>query len=103
MFVALIALRELGVIEPDVTQHVRHGVVVTKTRYPAYWGIPAIVPLFATLLGTIQIISGRSFRELGKAYETTTGGRRFLLGVLVVALAVAVIGGFVAIAFAIML
>lgn len=103
MFVALILLSKIGVIKPDVSERIQNGVVVTKTRYPAFWGIVVVPPLFATLYGLIQVVTGRSFGDFGKVYETTTGFRRFLLSVLVLALALGVISGFVFIAFAIML
>ncbi len=103
MFVALIALSKVGIIKPDVSERIVNGVVITKTRYPMFWGIPAIVPLFTTLAGLIQIVSGASLTKLGEAYASTTSVRRFLLSVLVIALALGVIFGFVGIAFAIML
>jgi len=62
-----------------------------------------VVPLFTTLIGAIQLVTGRSLSDLGRAYETMSGGRRFVVSVLVVALALAVIATLVAIAFAVIL
>ena len=103
LFVGLILLSKLGVIEPSVTERVVRGVTVRKTKYSMLWGIPAVVPLFTTLLGSIQLITGKSFTQLGAAYETMTGGKKFVASVLVIALAVAVIMTLAGIAFAIML
>jgi hypothetical protein len=103
LFAALIGLWKLGVIEPSVSERIINGVTVRKTKYPTYWGIPAVVPLFTTLLGLIQVITGRSLTQLGAAYEVMTGGKKFVVSVLVIALAVAVIMLLAGIAFAIML
>ncbi len=103
LFVALIALSRMGVIAPEVTEHIRHGVVVRELTYSKIWGLPIVVPLFTTMIGLVSVITGRTFGELAHAYETTSGGKRFLASVLVVALALGVIFGLVAIAFAIML
>ncbi len=103
LFVGLIVLSKAGVLEPSVTERVVNGVTVRKTRYPMFWGIPAIVPLFTTLLGLIQVITGRSLTQLGGAYEAMTGGKKFVVSVLVIALAVGVIMTLAMIAFAIML
>jgi hypothetical protein len=102
-FVALIALSHMGVIAPTVTERIRHGLVVRESQYSPMWGIPVMIPLFTTLIGLIKLVTGRSFPELASAYDTMSGGRRFVVSVLVLALALAVIGGLVAIAFAIML
>lgn len=92
VFVALIVLSKLGVIQPR-----RDGI------YSRIWGLPAVPVLWLTILGAIQLLTGRSFKELGAAYSTMSGARRFVVSVLVVALALAVIVTIVAIAFAIML
>lgn len=102
-FGVLIALSHMGVIEPEITERVRHGVLVRSASYNAIWGIPFVIPLFTTLFGLIRVVTGRPFAQLAKAYETMSGGRRFVVSVLVVALALVVIFGLVAIAFAIML
>ncbi|MEP6859820.1 MAG: hypothetical protein ABJE66_04320 [Deltaproteobacteria bacterium] len=103
LFVALIVLRRIGVIEPRTTEYVRRGVTVRESTYSGVWGIPVLPPLFTTLIGAIQLLTGRSLRDLAKAYETMSAGRRFVVSVLVVALALALIGSLVAIAFAIIL
>ena len=103
LFVALIALSHLGVIAPRVTERVLNGVTIRESKYSAIWGVPVVAPLFTTLLGAIQVITGRSLTEFGNAYATMSGGRRFVVSVLVVALALAVIFSLVGIAFAIML
>jgi hypothetical protein len=103
LFVALIALSHLGVIAPRITERILNGVVIRESKYSAIWGVPVVAPLFATLIGGIQVITGRSLAEFGNAYETMSGGRRFVVSVLVVALALAVILTLAGIAFAIML
>ena len=103
LLVALIVLSRIGVIEPRTTEYVRGGVTVRESTYSGAWGIPVLPPLFATLIGSIQLLTGRSLRDLANAYETMSAGRRFVVSVLVVALALALIGCLVAIAFAIML
>jgi hypothetical protein len=103
LFVGLIALSKLGVIKPSVSERIVNGMTVRRTSYPMFWGIPAIVPLFTTLLGLIQVVTGRSLTQLGAAYETMTGGKKFVVSALVIALAVAVIMVLAAIAIAIML
>lgn len=103
LFVGLMVLSKAGVIKPSVSERVVNGMTVRKTEYAMFWGIPAIVPLFTTLLGLIQVTTGRSLTQLGAAYETMTGGKKFVVSVLVIALAVAVIMTLVMIAFAIML
>lgn len=90
VMVALVALSHAGVIEP-------------RTRASRLWGLPFVVPLFTTLLGAVKLVTGRRFGELGAAYETMSGAGRFVVSVLVVALAFAMIAVLVAIAFAIML
>ena len=103
LVVALMVLSRLGVIEPRVTERVLGGVTIRESTYSGAWAVTVVVPLFTTLIGTLQVITGRSLRDLGKAYETMSGGRRFVVSVLVIALALAVIGSIVAIAFAILL
>lgn len=103
VFVALIALSRMGVIAPTVTERVKHGLVVRESKYSAVWGLPIVIPLFTTLIGMVKIITGRPLKELATAYETMSGGRRFVVSVLVVTLALGVIFGLVAIAFLFML
>jgi hypothetical protein len=103
LFAALIVLARIRVIGPRVTEWTHHGVTVRETRYGGVWAVPMIVPLFTTLIGAIQLVTGRSLRDLGNAYETMSGGRRFVVSFLVVGLALAVIAVLVAIAFAVLL
>ena len=104
LFVGLIVLSRIGVIGPRITEWTtRDGVTVRETRYGSAWAVPMVVPLFTTLIGAIQLVTGRSLSDLGRAYETMSGGRRFVVSVLVVALALAVIATLVAIAFAVIL
>ena len=103
LFVVLIALSRMGAIRPRVTEHLLGNVTIRESSYSGIWALPIVAPLFTTLIGAIQVVTGRSLKDLGNAYETMSGGRRFVVSVLVVALALAVIGSLVAIAFAIML
>lgn len=103
LFGVLIVLSKAGIIEPTIrTEHIG-GVAVEKSSYSAIWGIPAVPPLFTTVFGLIQLVTGKPMAELARSYDTMSGGKRFVVSVLVVALAVAVIGCLVAIAFAFML
>lgn len=103
LFVALIVLSRIGVIQPRITEHVVGAVAVREATYSGTWALPIVVPLFTTLIGAIQLLTGRSLKDLGHSYETMSGGRRFVVSVLVVALALAVIATLVAIAFAVIL
>ena len=87
LFVGILALQRIGWIAPSVKERVVNGVTIRTTKYSGIWAVPAIVPLFSTLLGTIQLLTGRSLTRLGEAYETMSGGRRFIVSVLVIALA----------------
>ena len=103
LFVILIVSSQLGVIRPWVTVRVLGNVTIRESSYLGIWALPVVVPLFTTLIGAIQVITGRSLKDLGNAYGTMSGGRRFVVSVLVVALALAVIGSLVAVAFAMIL
>jgi hypothetical protein len=103
LFVALIVLSRLGVIGPTTTERVVNGLTIRVHSYSTIWGVPIVVPLFSTLVGLIQVITGLPMKEFGGAYASMSGGRRLVVSVLVVALALGVIGTLVAIVFSIML
>jgi hypothetical protein len=65
------------------------------------WGPGLGAPGVLFLVGLVEVVSGRSFVALARAWDDLRGWQRFVLGVVIVAIAFAVfviIGGVVAMA-----
>ncbi|MFT3693852.1 MAG: hypothetical protein QM831_11975 [Kofleriaceae bacterium] len=93
----LVLLERVGLLRPRYSEYTQGNVLVQKTQYSPIWVVPLIVPLFTTLIGSAQLITGRSMGDLANAYQTMSGFGRFVVSVLVVAVALAIIGCIVAI------
>jgi hypothetical protein len=68
-------------------------VLLLSDRGVELYGPGLGVPLLPVLIGLIEVVSGKRFGQLAQSWDELAGWQRFLLGLFIAALAIAVIGG----------